>query len=101
MKIDIKIEENAVRASLEGRLDTASAQDCAPDFQTLNEQADKRITLDCNQLNYISSSGLRLLLTLRKEVEAKGGHLIVEHITDEIRSVFTLTGFFKLFDIRS
>ncbi len=100
MKIDIKIEDNVVCASIEGRLDTASAVQAEKDLLPLKENADKEIILDCTALEYISSSGLRLFLSLRKEVEAKGGKLMVEHINDEIRNVFTITGFFKLFDIR-
>lgn len=100
MNIDIKIEDNTVRASIEGRLDTVSAVEAEKDFQPLKDNAGKNIVLDCSALEYISSSGLRLFLSLRKEVEAKGGTLKVEHINDEIRNVFTITGFFKLFDIR-
>lgn len=100
MNIDIKIEDNVVCATIEGRLDTVSAVEAEKDFLPLKENAGKNIVLDCSALDYISSSGLRLLLSLRKEVEAKGGKLTVEHINDEIRNVFTITGFFKLFDIR-
>ena len=71
-------------------------QEIAP----LLENADKQITLDCKDLEYISSSGLRLFLTIRKEATAKGGKVIIEHINDEIKKVFMMTGFFNLFDIR-
>ena len=100
MKTEIKIEGNSVRAMIEGRLDTVNAVQCEKDFQPLKDNADKEIVLDCTNLEYISSSGLRLFLSLRKEVQAKGGNLIVEHISDDIRNLFTITGFFKLFDIR-
>jgi anti-sigma B factor antagonist len=58
------------------------------------------ITLDCKDLEYISSSGLRLFLTIRKEASAKGGTVIIQNINDDIRKVFMMTGFFNLFDIR-
>lgn len=101
METTIKNENGAVLVTLDGRLDTAQAAECEKDFQPLFQQADQPIVIDCTRLEYISSSGLRLLLTLRKAVEEKGGHLTIEHINDDIRKVFTLTGFFKLFDIRS
>ena len=101
MKVEITKEESALCAFLEGRLDTASAADCEKALQPLKDNADKELVLDCSKLEYISSSGLRLFLALRKEVEAKGGKLVVRHINDDIRNVFTITGFFKLFDIRS
>ena len=90
---------NPVVANLQGRLDTAAAAEIAPDFQALAEQADKHIVLDCSQLEYISSSGLRLFLALRKESAAKGGKLQVRAINADIRQVFMMTGFISLFEI--
>jgi anti-sigma B factor antagonist len=58
------------------------------------------ITLDCKDLEYISSSGLRLFLTIRKETAAKGGKVIIENISEEIKKVFMMTGFFNLFEIK-
>ncbi len=99
MKVEITQEGNAFCAHIEGRLDTASAPECEKAFKPLVDNADKNITLDCSKMEYISSSGLRLFLALRKEVQEKGGKLVVAHINDDIRNVFTITGFFKLFDI--
>ena len=90
---------NPVVANLQGRLDTAAAAEIAPDFQALAEQADKHIVLDCSQLEYISSSGLRLFLALRKESASKGGKLQVRAINADIRQVFMMTGFISLFEI--
>ena len=90
---------NPVIVNLQGRLDTASAAELAPDFQELAEQAANHIILDCSQLDYISSSGLRLFLALRKESAAKGGKLQVRAINADIRQVFMMTGFISLFEI--
>ncbi len=100
MKIEIKNNGDKICAAIEGRLDTVNAVACEKELQPLKDNADKEIVIDCTNLEYISSSGLRLFLSLRKTVEAKGGKMIVEHINDDIRNVFTITGFFKLFDIR-
>ena len=62
--------------------------------------ADKEIILDCEKLDYISSSGLRLFLAIRKEVSTKGGKVIVEHINEDIKKVFMMTGFIQLFEVR-
>ena len=88
-----------VVAKLQGRLDTAAAVEVTPDFQNLNQYAAGQLVLDCTELAYISSSGLRLLLALRKEVAAKGGKLQIRNINDDIRQVFTMTGFISLFEI--
>ena len=99
MKVIIENEGNQVIARLAGRLDTAAAAEIAPDFQALAEKAAKHIILDCAQLEYISSSGLRLFLALRKESAAKGGKLLVRSINADIRQVFMMTGFISLFEI--
>ena len=53
----------------------------------------------CKDLEYISSSGLRLFLTIRKEASSKDGKVIIKNINDEIKKVFMMTGFFNLFEI--
>ena len=87
-------------ATVSGRLDTPAAVKAQQEITPLLENANKTITLDCKDLEYISSSGLRLFLTIRKESAAKGGSIIIENINDDIRKVFMMTGFFNLFDIR-
>ena len=100
MIFDIKEENCGMKAIVSGRLDTPAAVKAQQEITPLLENADKEITLDCSPLEYISTSGLRLFLTIRKETAAKGGKVIIVNINDEIRKVFTMTGFFNLFDIR-
>ena len=100
MIYDIKEENGGMTAIISGRLDTPAAVKAQQEIIPLLENADKEITLDCEQLEYISSSGLRLFLTIRKESSAKGGKVVIEHINDEIKKVFMMTGFFNLFEIR-
>lgn len=97
MEVTINNEENKVVAQLKGRLDTAAAAQFSNDIATLSQQADKEITLDCSELEFISSSGLRLFLTLRKATMAKGGNVTVKNVSDEIKQVFAITGFTSLF----
>lgn len=97
MELTIKNNGNQVTGILNGRLDTAAAQQFANDMKPLIDNADKNITLDCNALEFISSSGLRLFLTLRKATIAKGGDVTITGISDEIKNVFTITGFLSLF----
>jgi anti-sigma B factor antagonist len=100
MIFDIKEENGGMTAIISGRLDTPAAVKAQQEIIPLLENADKEIILDCEQLEYISSSGLRLFLTIRKESSAKGGKVVIEHINDEIKKVFMMTGFFNLFEIR-
>ena len=101
--MEVKInEENAViTVALNGRLDTAAAQKVGEQILPLQEKADKTIILDCSEMTYISSSGLRIFLTLRKAAAVKGGKVIIKNINDDIRSVFMMTGFLNLFEIKA
>ena len=99
--IKITEENEGMKAIFEGRLDTPTAVKAQQEITPLLENADKTIILDCANLQYISSSGLRLFLTIRKETSAKGGKVIIENINEEIRKVFMMTGFFNLFEIRN
>ena len=100
MIFEVKEQNGGIYATVSGRLDTPAAVTAQQEIKPLLENADKEITLDCTNLEYISSSGLRLLLTIRKEASAKGGKVIVAHISDDIKKVFMLTGFYNLFEIR-
>lgn len=99
MKIEITRNANEVVVLLSGRLDTPAAQEIAPQMNELAAEADRTIILDCSDLSYISSSGLRIFLTLRKAAAEKGGRIVVRQISKEIRSVFMMTGFLNLFEI--
>lgn len=100
MFFEVEEKDGGMYATVSGRLDTPSAAKAQQEITPLLENADKLITLDCTNLEYISSSGLRLLLTIRKEATRKGGNVVVEHISDDIKKVFMMTGFVNLFEIR-
>ncbi|MBO4827455.1 MAG: STAS domain-containing protein [Prevotella sp.] len=100
MKTEIKEENGIYTAILEGWLDTNMAAQFREELQPLFDNADKQIVLDCKGLEYITSSSLRTFLLLRKEVAAKGGHITIANVKDEIKEVFRMTGFYNMFDIK-
>ncbi|MBO4469574.1 MAG: STAS domain-containing protein [Bacteroidales bacterium] len=100
MEVKIVRESSEVTAYLIGRLDTPASQEIAPQMNALADDAGGTIILDCTDLAYISSSGLRIFITLRKAAAAKGGKIIVRNISNDIRSVFMMTGFLNLFEIQ-
>ncbi len=100
MTTRIQNSDNQVIAYLEGRLDTAAAVTTAEDVQPLMEATNKEIILDCSGLEYISSSGLRIFLSIRKAAGAHGSKVIVRAINADIRQVFMMTGFISLFEIQ-
>ena len=99
MEVKITSEGKVTTASLIGRLDTLAAQEIAHQMDQL-KNVDGTLILDCSELSYISSSGLRIFLTLRKAAAERGGKVIVRNISNDIRSVFMMTGFLNLFEIQ-
>jgi anti-sigma B factor antagonist len=99
MTTTIQENGNQVLAFFSGRLDTAAAVQTAEEVKPLLEAANKEIILDCTELEYISSSGLRIFLSIRKEAAAHGSKVIVRNINADIRQVFMMTGFVSLFVI--
>ena len=99
MIIKITRENGSVIAAFQGRFDTPAAQEAASQIDSLKEDAAGTIVLDCSELTYISSSGLRLFLILRKAAAEKGGRVIIRSIGDNIRAVFMMTGFLNLVEI--
>ena len=97
MTITITKQGDKTIGILNGRLDTAASAQFAIDMQPLMDAASTHIVLDCTKLQFIASSGLRLLLSLRKETIAKGGDVTIVGATPEVKQVFTITGFMSLF----
>lgn len=97
MTLEIIEANGTMTGILSGRLDTAASQQFATDMQPLLDNADKPIVLDCTALQFISSSGLRLFLSLRKATMTKGGSVTLKGLLPEVKQVFDITGFTALF----
>ena len=69
-------------------------------MQPLHEVSGKEIMLDCTKLEYIASSGLRILLGLLKSAKANENKVVLRNLNDEIKEVFKMTGFIDLFEIQ-
>ena len=100
MEININTQGKETVASLCGRLDTLAAQESVAQFESLQEKARGTVILDCSKLEYISSSGLRLFLTLRKAADTKGGKVVVKDLSADVHKVFMITGFMNLFEFQ-
>ena len=100
MNIEIKENNDSYIGILTGWIDTAEASQFLEGLKPLMANANKPIELDCGQLEYICSLGLRGLLQLKKESTAKGGSLTLTHVEGEVQKILRLTGFNKVLDIR-
>lgn len=97
MTFSIVEKETEITGIMDGRLDTATAVQFAKDIEPLMEKAHMHVVLDCTNLQYISSSGLRLFLSLKKATMAKGGSISLKGVSPSVKQVFTITGFNSLF----
>ena len=100
MTFKVTEENGTLTGVMDGRLDTAAAPQFAEDLKIMMDNADKHLVLDMEQLSFISSSGLRLLLSLRKETMAKNGDITIINVLPEVKQVFTITGFYSLFQFK-
>lgn len=97
MKTNIKEINGKYVVTLEGRLDTAAADQTDKELSVLNEQPGRDIIFDCEGLEYISSSGLRILLNVRKH--ATDNQVTIRNLNDDVLHIFQMTGFNNLFNI--
>jgi len=98
MKTTIQEQDGKLIAILEGRLDTSAAPETETAMSPLNDCEGKNIIIDCTNLEFISSAGLRIFLGLLNTAEEKGSHIYIKGLTDNVRAVFAMTGFIHLFE---
>lgn len=84
---------------LKGRLDTVTSAElqAALDKEEINE---KLVVLDFKELEYISSAGLRVLLSLKKKLSSEGRELEVHNLNDVVKEVFKVTGFGNIITVK-
>lgn len=95
-----KVEEidGKLVATLIGELDTAAAAETEKALMPLLNSDGKDIIIDCAGLEYIASSGLRLLLSVLKKAQEVGSHVVLKNVNDVVKDVLDLTGFVSIFD---
>ena len=98
MDINIEQQEKKIVATLSGEMDTAAAMEVEQALQPLFNSEGRDIVIDCTELEYIASSGLRILLSIIKNEKASGNKVVLRNVNDDIREVFKLTGFISIFD---
>lgn len=99
MKTTIEQLEDKYLVTLEGELDTAAAADVEKTLQPLYTTNGKDVIIDCEGLEYIASSGLRILISILKGAKAGGSKVVLRNMNEDIKSVFKLTGFINIFDV--
>ena len=97
MTIEKKQEGKVLTVALQGRLDTTTAPDLEAELKNAYDTADQ-LKLDFAGLEYISSAGLRVLLSAHKVMSNKGG-MTISHVNEIVQEVFDVTGFSDILNI--
>ncbi len=83
------------RVIIAGRLDAAQC----PNAQAFLDRVQGDVTMDCSNLEYISSAGLGVLLRTQKRLLASAGRLKLVGVNNPLRDIFVYSGFDQIFEI--
>lgn len=84
--------------TLAGEMDTAAANEAEEVLKQLYQNEGKEVVFECENLEYIASSGLRILINILKSTMSKGNRVVLRNVNDDIKNVFKLTGFLNIFE---
>ncbi|MBR6322526.1 MAG: STAS domain-containing protein [Lachnospiraceae bacterium] len=98
MEAVIVKKEDVLSVSPQGRLDTVSSQELAAQIEEAGAEG-LNIDMDFEKVEYISSAGLRLLVSLQRQAKAGGHELVIRNVGKVVYEVFRISGFQKKFTI--
>ncbi|MBR5542405.1 MAG: STAS domain-containing protein [Bacteroides sp.] len=99
MEVKVIEQNDAIVLAIEGRVDTVTVPELEMVVSPIWGKTAITLVFDCEKFEYISSSGLRIILTTHKQITAKGGKFILRNLNCEVRSVIDLTGFSRILTI--
>ena len=99
MDITINKEDKKTFVTLNGRIDTTNADQFQQDIAPLMDGESPDLDIDCSNMTYTSSQGLRIFLLLQKSVMARGGKMVMRNMTPMVKEVFDITGFSNIITI--
>ena len=98
MTITKNQQGSTLEIALEGRLDTVTSPELEAELKTALNDAD-HLVFDLEKLDYVSSAGLRVLLSAHKTMNSKGGMEVI-HVNEVVLEVFAVTGFADILNIK-
>ena len=99
--ITITLDKSAqqTRVKMSGELDIVATTNQVDELGKVLALADQALEMDCTELEYISSAGLRFFMQLKRESEAKGGSIRHTHLNEDVADIFRMSGFKNIFEI--
>ena len=95
-----KENDHQVTLILDGRLDTSVTQQTEKEVEPLFEYQDCEVVIDCSRLDYISSSGLRMMMAINQRCRANRCDIVIKGLQEKVYDVFMTTGFVHLFKFK-
>ena len=99
MEIKKNIEGNIVTLQLKGRLDTITSSQLEEELEDVFNEEKVELIFDFSALDYISSSGLRVLLSAQKKINAMETKMKIIGANEVVKEIFDATGFTKIMDL--
>ena len=97
MEISTKEMKRVSLLTVSGRVDSSTAPDLDKTFQALISAGRSRLVVDMNGVEYLSSAGLRALVSAAKSAKASGGDVCVAQPSKRVREVLELAGLTSIF----
>ena len=98
MKINIQRNGDEVVVALNGELDTVTTAQMDEELNRIIEMASNQLIIDCKDLEYISSSGLRFFMQLKRHSEQQNGTVTLINMNQDVKEVFRISGFHHIFN---
>ncbi|CDE85386.1 stage II sporulation protein [Coraliomargarita sp. CAG:312] len=96
--IQEKVNDVAI-VEIKGRLDVTTASDLEQVFTKLLSENQNKVLVECRELEYISSAGLRVLLNAAKQYNKVSGQIMLAGLSQNVKQVFEISGFTSIFPI--
>lgn len=98
MNIIKNYNENELTMAIEGRIDTITSEDLKKEIDEEIDTFDS-LTLDFEKVKYISSAGLRVLVSTQKKLKATNKPFVIKNVDDAVNEIFRMSGFDKVLAI--
>jgi anti-anti-sigma factor len=99
MEVRKSIDDGILTLFVSGKLSAVTADDFGHAVEEAIDET-QRLILDFQDVSYLASSGLRVLISAQKKMEQKNGSMTILHVNSDLKEVFEITGLDELLDIQ-
>ena len=100
MEINHTVENGILNVAIKGRLDAATASVAEGEIKKMLEGKENRLLFDLSELEYLSSVGLRVILSAAKEIRSRDGKVALAALTQYVYEIFEISGFTAMLPIK-